>query len=166
LRACSAEEATQIATPGYQRAEQSKSDKTRDEALSRDASSVPGVEVRLVKRGDVQWLILPLRGLFSKKATTMTMGNDSVMDQVAGLLKKYPTYSVHVVGHTDSRGRHDELVARSLARANAVEAALVSRGVDDKRLKVSGLGPDEPLADNKGAGRDVNNRVEVVFILQ
>jgi len=89
-----------------------------------------------------------------------------VLDQVAALLKKYPTYAVHILGHTDSRGRHDELVARSLARAQSVETALVTRGVDDKRLKVSGLGPDEPVADNKGAGRDMNNRVEVVFIMQ
>jgi outer membrane protein OmpA-like peptidoglycan-associated protein len=160
-----AEQAAQVAKPLYERNEQVKSDKTRDEALSRDASALPGVQVRLERRGEVQRLILPLRGLFQKKATTLSLGSDLILDQVAALLKKYPTYSVHVIGHTDSRGRHDELVARSLARAQSVDGALVSRGVDDRRLKVSGLGPDEPVADNKGSGRDLNNRVEVVFIL-
>jgi outer membrane protein OmpA-like peptidoglycan-associated protein len=161
-----AELAVQVATPGYQKAEQNKSDKTRDEALSREASSIPGVQVRLDRRGEVQRLVLPLKALFKGKTTTINVGNDLVLDQVSALLKKYPTYPVHVIGHTDSRGRHDELVARSLARAQSVENALVNRGVDDKRLKVSGLGPDEPVADNKGAGRDLNNRVEVIFILQ
>jgi outer membrane protein OmpA-like peptidoglycan-associated protein len=161
-----AEQATQAARPGYERSEQNKSDKTRDEALSRDASALPGVQVRLDRRGEVQRLVLPLRGMFKAKATTLAVGSDLTLDQVAALLKKYPSYPVHVVGHTDSRGRHDELVARSLARAQSLESALVTRGVDDKRLKVSGLGPDEPVADNKGAGRDLNNRIEVVFILQ
>jgi len=30
-------------------------------------------------------------------------------DAVAALLKKYPTYPVLIIGHTDSRGRHGEL---------------------------------------------------------
>jgi len=84
---------------------------------------------------------------------------------VGALLKKYPTYSVQVIGHTDSRGKHGELLALSLARAQSVFNALVARGVDPKRLMVSGQGPDEPVSDNKSAtGREQNNRVEVVFL--
>lgn len=161
-----AEQAAQVAKPIYEQTEQTKSDKSRDEALSRDAAALSGVQVRLERKGEVQRLVLPLRNLFQKKQTTLSFGSEPLLDQVAALLKKYPTYAVHVIGHTDSRGRHDELVARSLARAQSLENALVTRGVDDKRLKVGGLGPDEPVADNKGAGRDLNNRIEVVFILQ
>jgi outer membrane protein OmpA-like peptidoglycan-associated protein len=161
-----AEQAAQAAKPQKERSEQSKSDKTRDEALSRDAAALSGVQVRLERKGEVQQLILPLRKLFVAKATVIAPGSDPLLDQVAALLKKYPSYSIHVLGHTDSRGRHDELVARSLARAQQVESALVTRGVDDKRLKVTGLGPDAPVADNKGAGREMNNRVEVIFIMQ
>jgi outer membrane protein OmpA-like peptidoglycan-associated protein len=161
-----AQQAAQEAEPEHKRSEQSKGDTARNEALSRDASAISGVQVRLDRKGEVQRLVLPLRNLFTLKKTTLELGTESLLDQVAGLLKKYPSYSVHVLGHTDNRGRHDELVARSLARAQSVESALVSRGVDDKRLKVSGLGPDEPIAPGKGAGRDLNNRVEVVIILQ
>ena len=72
-----------------------------------------------------------------------------------------------MIGHTDNRGKHDELVALSLARAQSVYAALVARGVDAKRLMVSGQGPDEPVSDNKTAtGREQNNRVEVIFLYQ
>ena len=71
-----------------------------------------------------------------------------------------------MVGHTDSRGLHDQLVAVSLARAQSVYAALVSRGVEAKRaMMVTGQGPDDPLVPGKSvAARAQNNRVEVVFL--
>jgi outer membrane protein OmpA-like peptidoglycan-associated protein len=159
-----AEEASKAARPEYESSEQHKTDKTRDEGLARDASSIPSVTVRLERRGEVQRLVLPLRGLFAKRSTALS-GGEAALDAVSALLKKYPTYSVQVIGHTDARGKHGELLALSLARAQSVFSALVSRGVDPKRLMVSGQGPDEPVSDNKSAsGRDQNNRVEVVFL--
>lgn len=162
-----AEHAFATAKPKYEQAQQSSSNKARDEALARDASSLSGITVRIERRGDVQRLILPLRNLFTKRLTTLVFGHEAIMDQVAALLKKYPTYPAMVIGHTDSKGKHDELVALSLARAQSVYAALVSRGIDAKRLSVSGQGPDEKIADNKSAsGRAQNNRVEIVFLYQ
>jgi outer membrane protein OmpA-like peptidoglycan-associated protein len=165
LARAKAEQAAAQARPEHEKAEQTKSDKSRDDALSREASAISGAQVRLERKGEVQRLVVVLRNLFLLKKTTLSPGTEPLMDQIAALLKKYPSYSVHVLGHTDTRGRHDELVARSLARAQSVESALVSRGADDKRLKVSGIGPDEPLAAGRG-GKGVNDRVEVVFILQ
>jgi outer membrane protein OmpA-like peptidoglycan-associated protein len=158
-----AEEAGKAARPEYEQSEQKKTDKARDEALSKDASSIPGVQVRLERRGDAQRMILPLAG-FAKGSSALMAGDDK-LDAIAGLLKKYPTYSVQIVGHTDSRGKKGELMALSLARSNSVFNALVSRGCDPKRFMVSGSGSDEPIADNKSAGgRLQNNRVEVVFL--
>jgi OOP family OmpA-OmpF porin len=72
---------------------------------------------------------------------------------------------VQVIGHTDSRGKSGELVAISAARAQAVYGALVSRGVEARRLMPSGVGGDEPLEDNhSAAGRAKNNRIEIVFL--
>jgi outer membrane protein OmpA-like peptidoglycan-associated protein len=162
-----AEQATQTAKPAYQQAEQTKQNKTRDEALGRDAAGISGVSVRLERRGDVARLVLPLRGLFVKKQTTVGPGHEPLLDQMAALLKKYPTYPVEIVGHTDSRGKHDELVALSQSRAQSVLEALVSRGAETKRFLVTGKGPDEPATDNKSsAGRAQNNRVEIVFLYQ
>lgn len=162
-----ADQAGTLAKPQYQQAEQTKANKTRDEALGRDAAAIPGITVRLERRGDVARLVLPLRDLFVKKSTSVGPGHDVVLDAVGALLKKYPTYPVEIIGHTDSRGKHDELVALSLGRAQSVLEALVSRGADTKRFLVSGKGPDEPVTDNKSsAGRAQNNRVEVVFLYQ
>jgi outer membrane protein OmpA-like peptidoglycan-associated protein len=162
-----AEQATATAKPTYQQAEQSKENQARDEALGRDAAGISGVTLRLERRGDVTRLVLPLHDLFLKRQTTVAPGHDSVLDSVAGLLKKYPSYPVQIVGHTDSQGKHDQLVALSLARAQSVFDGLVSRGSDAKRFVVSGQGPDDPKSDNKSrSGRAQNNRVEIVFLYQ
>jgi flagellar motor protein MotB len=53
----------------------------------------------------------------------------------------------------------------SNARAQAIYEALVAKGVDAKRLMVSGQGPNEPLVSNRtAADRARNNRVEIVFL--
>jgi OOP family OmpA-OmpF porin len=72
-----------------------------------------------------------------------------------------------VVGYTYTRGRSGELLALSLARAQSVYSALVARGVDARRMVVSGQGPAEPMSDNRTvAGRAQNNRVEIIFAYQ
>ena len=58
-------------------------------------------------------------------------------------------------------------MARSQAQATSVYSALVGRGVEAKRMVVSGNGGDEPVSDNRTtAGRALNNRVEVIFLYQ
>jgi outer membrane protein OmpA-like peptidoglycan-associated protein len=146
-------------------AERAAASRARDEALERDASSIPGVTVRLEHRGDLRELVLAIHGLFDKRSTVPSPGSNPTLEAVGALLTHYPTYPAQIIGHTDSRGRHDELVALSLARAQAVLGALLRRGVDAKRCVTSGQGPDEPLADNKTPfGRARNNRVEVVLL--
>ena len=162
-----ASRAMQTAKPTYEASESSKSSQARNEALARELSGIPGVQVRLERRGDVQRATVPLHGLFSRKSTVISPGHDAVLDQLAAVMKKYPTYQVMVVGFTDNRGRRDRLLALSQARATAVYSALVSRGVEAKRMVVSGNGADEPISDNRTrAGRELNNRVEVVFLYQ
>jgi OOP family OmpA-OmpF porin len=67
----------------------------------------------------------------------------------------------------EQSGRSGEQLAMSLARAESVFSALVVRGVDAKRMVVSGQGSAEPVADNRtAAGRARNNRIEIVFLYQ
>jgi len=161
----SAEKAAELSKPQYEQAEQTSQNKARDEALSRDASGISGLSVRIERRGDLQRLVLAIPDLFSKKSTGITNGHSGVLDAVAGLINKYPTYPVQVIGHTDNHGKSGELVALSAARAQSVFSALISRGVDAHRLLVSGLGGDEPVTDNRSSsGRAKNNRVEIVFL--
>jgi outer membrane protein OmpA-like peptidoglycan-associated protein len=160
-----ADRAAELAKPQYEQAEQASQNKMRDDALSRDASGIAGVNVRLDRRGDLQRLVVAIPDLFVKKQTALAPGRTGVLDGVASLVNKYPTYPVQVVGHTDNKGKSSELVAISLARAHVVYDALVSRGVASNRLMPSGMGSDEPLEDNRSAaGRAKNNRIEIVFL--
>jgi outer membrane protein OmpA-like peptidoglycan-associated protein len=69
---------------------------------------------------------------------------------------------VTVIGHTSSEG--SATYNRDLAqrRADAVAAALVSRGIDSARVAAEGRGEEEPIADNATeVGRSLNRRVEI-----
>ena len=162
-----ANRATQTAKPTYEQQSSTTASQARNEALARDLAGIPGAQVRLERRGEMQRAAVPLRGLFARRSTTIQPGSEGVLDALAAVMKKYPTYSVLVVGYTDNRGRRDELLARSQAQATAVYSALVGRGVEAKRMVVSGNGGDEPVSDNRTtAGRALNNRVEVIFLYQ
>ncbi|WP_372966385.1 TolC family outer membrane protein [Marinobacter sp.] len=73
--------------------------------------------------------------------------------------------SINIVGHTDSTGSDALNRELSLARAIAVRDALISYGVDDTVMMVSGVGAYQPNASNDTAeGRALNRRVEVRVI--
>ena len=66
-----------------------------------------------------------------------------------------------IEGHTDSTGSPTTNQALSLARAEAVRAALAQRGLAQDRLQAQGLGDQLPPADNGNAeGRARNRRIE------
>lgn len=71
-------------------------------------------------------------------------------------------------GHTDSSGNDQANLRASRARAEAVAAWLVERGVDDDRIEVIAFGEQNPLDPNampdgspNEQGRAKNRRVEV-----
>jgi OOP family OmpA-OmpF porin len=67
-----------------------------------------------------------------------------------------------ISGFTDSRGSEALNVKLSAARAEAVKAYLVKKGVAASRLTSKGMGSANPVGDNKTkAGQDANRRVEI-----
>jgi len=160
-----ADRATEISKPSYEQAAQATQNKARDEALARDAAALPGVSVRIERRGELQRLVIAVQDLFVRNQTTLGPGKEAALDPVARLISKYPSYPVQVVGHTDNRGKTGELIALSQARAQSVFSSLVSKGVAATRLMVSGQGPNEPIADNRSPpGRAKNSRIEIIFL--
>ncbi|BDU77468.1 OmpA family protein [Mesoterricola sediminis] len=83
--------------------------------------------------------------------------------KVAGKLKEFKgEYTLHVTGHTSSVGKAAFNKALSKRRADAVAKVLVASGIPAANVTTAGVGPDEPIADNKTAeGQARNRRVEI-----
>jgi flagellar motor protein MotB len=84
-------------------------------------------------------------------------------------IARHPEATVAIVGHTDSkpiqRSSWSDNTALSRARAQAVAQALSGDGVPLDRLKVDGVGPDDPLVapEVSASDRAKNRRVEIEF---
>lgn len=164
-----AEEAERAAKPIYEKEAAAADFKAKAETLQREVTGIPGITVKRDARGSLQRIVLsvPADLLFVKASTALAPGKDALLDPVANIMKKYERFQVMVVGHTDNRGRTGEQLAMSQARAQSVYTGLISRGVDARRMVVSGQGSGEPAADNRtSAGRASNNRVEIIFLYQ
>ncbi len=83
------------------------------------------------------------------------------LSQIAKLMAEDPTLKLQVTGHTDNVGAPDYNDKLSLARAEAVVAALIGQyKVDASRLIAAGKGQSMPVADNTTEeGRAKNRRV-------
>jgi outer membrane protein OmpA-like peptidoglycan-associated protein len=102
--------------------------------------------------------------LFDTGRATLRSGAQARLDQLAAVLRNYPERRVLVEGFTDSTGSDDANLALSQARAEAVRAALIGKGVAAERIDARGNGESRPIASNSTtAGRQLNRRVEVVF---
>lgn len=102
-------------------------------------------------------------------ATSSAKLNPSVgeqLDKVVEFAAVRQDANLQITGHTDSRGNEERNVKLSLARAESVKAYLVGKGVAAERLITSGVGSDQPVADNGTvAGRAMNRRVEITSVV-
>src|SRR5262249_33782228 len=92
--------------------------------------------------------------------------SDVVLGAVKKVLDEHPEITkVRVEGHTDNAGAADYNRRLSQRRAESVMKWLVDHGVDKKRLKAQGFGPDEPIESNAtDAGRANNRRVAFTIL--
>ncbi|MDP3684896.1 MAG: OmpA family protein, partial [Ignavibacteria bacterium] len=77
------------------------------------------------------------------------------------LLLSNPDMKVEIQGHTDNIGSDSFNQKLSEQRAETVKRFLVAKGVAASRLSTVGVGPSNPVSNNKTAeGRSLNRRIE------
>ena len=100
---------------------------------------------------------------FANSRNELSPEGVEAVQKVAEGLKAYPgEYSLVVSGHTSSVGGKAFNKALSKRRADAVAKVLVDSGIPAASVETVGMGPDQPIADNKTAeGQAKNRRVEI-----
>jgi outer membrane protein OmpA-like peptidoglycan-associated protein len=98
--------------------------------------------------------------------------SNATLDRAVAVLKEFADLKMEVQGHTDDQplkagGKFASNTALSQARADAVKAYFVAKGIDESRLTAKGYGETIPVEDPKGltagklnAARAKNRRVE------
>lgn len=87
------------------------------------------------------------------------------LEDLVGKVKAINLEVIIAVGHTDSIGSDAYNQKLSVARAEAVKAFLVSKGIEKNRVYTEGKGEKQPVADNKTKeGQAKNRRVEIEVV--
>ena len=98
---------------------------------------------------------------FQSGSTVLTSVGLGILNDMAIALNKVGGRSIRIIGHTDDQGVAATNLELSLARANAVKAYLIEKGLRTESLTVQGLGSTKPIADNAtDEGRRRNRRIE------
>jgi OOP family OmpA-OmpF porin len=103
---------------------------------------------------------------FEPGSAVLTPAGAKLLDDMAKALGQFKGRSFELVGHTDGHGARQSNLALSLARAEAVKAYLVSKGLLAQNLRTKGLGPDQPIANNAtDEGRARNRRIDFKLVV-
>ena len=108
---------------------------------------------------------------FQEKLFTVQFPSDSnefppdayaLLDDIIETAMKYHDLEILITGYTDAIGNIDYNKQLSKFRATVVKIYMVGNGLDSKRIFVSGMGPENPIATNDTPeGRQLNRRVEI-----
>jgi outer membrane protein OmpA-like peptidoglycan-associated protein len=139
-------------------AEEAELAKQRAASLEKELADLKGKQTDrglVITLGDV---------LFDTAMATLKPGAYATVDRLASALKGSPDRKVLIEGHTDSMGSDEYNQELSQRRAQAVQTALLERGVGSDQVTAYGKGETFPVAGNDNpAGRQQNRRVELVF---
>jgi outer membrane protein OmpA-like peptidoglycan-associated protein len=106
---------------------------------------------------------IELQPIFFVQSKSEILDNSiSELDRLASTLQENPELHIRVEGHTDNQGRSQDLLRLSEARAEAIKAHLIQKGILPQRISTKGFGAAQPLNDNSTDElRSQNRRVEI-----
>jgi outer membrane protein OmpA-like peptidoglycan-associated protein len=148
------------AAEAEQQQKQAEQQRIESESLHTAPGAASG-EMARASGGDV--VVTFADNQFQQNGAELGPGAGAGLDRIAGLLRQDPQLVVRLESHVDDTGSRSRSIEVSGRRAEAVRAALVSRGVEPRRIVVRALGDSYPVASNETElGRERNRRVEAV----
>lgn len=158
-------EAAAALSTAEQSARQAAEAQARAEQLQAEAEVLQSQLQELQAKPTARGLVLTLSDvLFDTAQADLKPGAERSLDELVEFLNEYPERNVMIEGFTDSRGTESYNLDLSERRAEAVQAALVSAGIDRSRVRARGYGESYPVASNEtDAGRQLNRRVEIII---
>jgi OOP family OmpA-OmpF porin len=112
---------------------------------------------------DVEALLHTRTIRFEEASAAIDPASQGLIDEVAAALRPCLGSVIAITGHTDSSGNEARNVALSRERAEAVQRALIQRGIPADGLRASGIGSSKPIP--KLAPTDpANRRIEFSVI--
>ncbi|CAM3511922.1 putative outer membrane protein [Xenorhabdus nematophila ATCC 19061] len=114
---------------------------------------------------DEGWLFgMSEKVLFGNNQSHLRPEGEAKLKELASVLSKVGIHHARLDGHTDNYGEVSYNNQLSLKRANTVADALTDGGMQRANLTTRGLGPSQPIADNRSSkGRAENRRVAIVI---
>jgi outer membrane protein OmpA-like peptidoglycan-associated protein len=79
--------------------------------------------------------------------SSIRKGEAKDLENLAKLMKSYPSMEIELISHTDCRGSDQFNLELSLARAESAKKFLVNRGIEEQRIKAFGYGEALPIND-------------------
>jgi len=139
------------------------------EDLDEDELEIPDSEDQISASIEIQFE-LPLSVtlndvLYKSGSAILDPQSFKSLDKLVLIMERKPVLEIEVIGHTDNVGDAEANQLLSEKRAASVKAYLIKKGIKAERVKSSGKGPSEPVADNDSEkGRKLNRRTEIKIL--
>ncbi len=130
--------------------------------LATDLVSATAGKADIVRTGEGINITFQPDFYFESSSEQLTADAKSLLNEVSGVLNRYPYTEVFIEGHADSSGNQLKNKKLSESRAKSVALYMKSQGVMTDRLAIAGYGATRPVASNETPeGRRQNRRVLV-----
>jgi outer membrane protein OmpA-like peptidoglycan-associated protein len=121
--------------------------------------------VQVIKYGSQVTLLVPTDSFFYLDSPKINPQVYAAMDNIAALLSKYPNSVVAIRAYSDNVNTSKRNLELSQNRADSVVAYLWTHGIPFQRLRATGYGEQQPIANNRKLnGSKANRRVEISFL--
>ena len=128
-----------------------------DGAMAASAGEIPFAPMHC--QDDVNALVRVRTIRFDEGRSRIDIASRDLLDEVAAALRPCVGSIIAITGHTDSRGSEAANLVLSRERADAVLAALVTRGIPADGLRARGVGSAQPV-DGLLPEDPANRRIE------